>query len=82
MATNALELGIDIGSLDSCLITGWPGSVSSFLQQAGRAGRRADRSIYPRGIIAGPAIPKFALSRITNLQGGKNVDIFKCFQWF
>jgi len=38
-ATNALELGVDVGDLEGCVITGYPGTVASTWQQAGRAGR-------------------------------------------
>ena len=43
--TNALELGIDVGSLDATVITGYPGTVSSTWQQAGRSGRRNEESL-------------------------------------
>ncbi len=51
VATNALELGIDVGSLQAAVLTTFPGTISSFRQQAGRAGRSNESSLVT--LVAG-----------------------------
>lgn len=54
VSTNALELGIDIGALDLCVLAGYPRSRASFFQQAGRAGRRRSASAV---VMVGRSMP-------------------------
>ena len=54
VSTNALELGIDIGQLDCCVMCGYPGTISSTRQEAGRAGRRKGESLT---ILVGSSNP-------------------------
>ncbi len=54
VATNALELGIDIGALDIVVMAGYPGTIASTWQRAGRAGRRQGRSA---AVMVGSSAP-------------------------
>ncbi|KAL2242976.1 UNVERIFIED_CONTAM: ATP-dependent helicase hrq1, partial [Sesamum indicum] len=53
-ATNALELGIDVGHIDATLHLGFPGSIASLWQQAGRSGRREKTSLAIYVAFEGP----------------------------
>lgn len=54
VSTNALELGIDIGRLEACVLCGYPGTIASTWQQAGRAGRRQGASATILVASSGP----------------------------
>ncbi|MGM0577587.1 MAG: DEAD/DEAH box helicase [Myxococcota bacterium] len=68
VATNALELGIDIGSLQACIIAGYPGSIASLWQQSGRAGRRSDKALTV-WVARSSALDQYLVSHPDTLMG-------------
>jgi DEAD/DEAH box helicase domain-containing protein len=67
-ATRALELGIDVGSLEACIMVGYPGTLASFFQQGGRAGRK-DREAVVFLIGLDTSINQYILSAPNYLFG-------------
>ena len=62
VATDALELGVNIGGLDAAVLTGFPGTIASAWQQAGRAGRRSAVSL---AVLVATACALDQLSSVT-----------------
>ncbi|HEY69868.1 MAG TPA: DEAD/DEAH box helicase [Anaerolineae bacterium] len=73
VATNALELGVDIGQLGAAVIAGYPGTIASLWQQAGRAGRRNEVSLVVLAASGAPldqfviTHPRFLFERPTEM---------------
>ena len=66
VATSALELGVDIGGLDACVLNGFPGTIASFWQQTGRAGRECQQSLSV--LVAGDdALDQYLMSHPSEL---------------
>jgi len=75
-STNALEVGVDIGSLDAVLVDGYPGTRMELFQQAGRAGRGTDPSIV--GLVGGAdPLDQYALDHPDDLLDG-SVESVEC----
>ena len=77
VSTNALELGIDIGALDVAVMAGYPGTIASTWQRAGRAGRRTARSAAVLVASSAPArsvrrpAPVVLLRRLARARAGQ-----------
>ena len=70
VATNALELGVDIGRLDTAILAGYPGSIAATWQQIGRAGRRLGTSVAV--LVASPApVDQYVIHHPEFLLGGR-----------
>ncbi len=69
VATNALELGVDIGRLDASILAGYPGSVAATWQQFGRAGRRQGTSVAVL-VASGSPVDQYVIHHPSFLLGG------------
>ncbi|GEK34116.1 DEAD/DEAH box helicase [Kurthia sibirica] len=70
VSTNALELGVDIGQLQACIMTGYPGNIASAWQQAGRAGRRQDEALIIY-VAQSTALDQYIIQHPNYLLGNK-----------
>lgn len=70
VSTNALELGVDIGQLQACIMTGYPGNIASVWQQAGRAGRRQDEALIIY-VAQSTALDQYVVNHPTYLLGSE-----------
>lgn len=76
ISTNALELGIDIGGLDSVLMCGFPLSMANFHQQSGRAGRR-NKDSMTLVVASDSPVDQHYLTHSEELTDGDNTDTFQ-----
>ncbi|CDH16276.1 related to ATP-dependent helicase HRQ1 [Zygosaccharomyces bailii ISA1307] len=76
ISTNALELGIDIGGLDSVLMCGFPLSMANFHQQSGRAGRR-NKDSMTLVVASDSPVDQHYLAHSEQLLNGDNSDCFQ-----
>lgn len=70
-ATTALELGVDIGGLEAVILTGYPGSIASTWQQAGRAGRGGEEALAVLVGLSG-AVHQYVVNNPDYLLGGRS----------
>jgi len=70
VATNALELGVDIGRLDAAILAGYPGSIAATWQQIGRAGRRQGVSVAVL-VAGGTPVDQYVIHHPEFLFGGR-----------